>query len=66
VNERIRQLREERGLSLADLGRRAGLHRATILNIEAGRSRPVPQTIEALAGALNVSVEELTAEAPAP
>jgi transcriptional regulator with XRE-family HTH domain len=64
VNERIRQLREERGLSQLDLARETRLNRNTLARIELGVTQPIPQTIEAIAGALGVSVEDLTNEAP--
>jgi transcriptional regulator with XRE-family HTH domain len=53
--EHIRRLREDRGLSQAELGRRAGLGRSHILRIESGERRKLQaSTIMRLAKALKV------------
>lgn len=68
VGSRIRARREELGLSQERLGEAAGLHRVTIVNIEAGESRPNVDTLVRLAHALGVQPGALLdepAESPA-
>src|SRR5512135_2188106 len=68
VRNRLSELRQRRGLSVADLASRAGVRRQTIYAIEA--QRYIPNTVVALrlAQILEVSVEDLfsiTTPAPA-
>ncbi len=59
-HRRLWQLRTERRLSLAELGRLAGLRPATICEIERGKTdMPEPQTLDKLAHAFGVSAAEL-------
>lgn len=51
---RVRQLREERGLSQEGLGQLANLDRTFISSIEAGRRNVTLMTIHKLAKALDV------------
>lgn len=55
----LRHFREMRTLSQSELGQRAGVSRATVMKLEAGRNA-WPQTIRKLARALGVKPEELT------
>jgi len=57
--EQIRALREERGYTLQDLAKRAGLSLSYLSEIERGSKRPSLKTIEKLAAALNVSKTQL-------
>ncbi|MGO0122993.1 helix-turn-helix domain-containing protein [Desulfothermobacter acidiphilus] len=57
--ERIRALREEKGMSLHDLARRAQISLSYLSEIERGTKRPSLKTIEKLAQALNVSKARL-------
>jgi len=67
VGKRIRQLREERGLSQREVARRAGLTPSGVGFIELGQTQqPSAKTVVAIARALNVPVEELLADAPVP
>jgi len=50
----LRELRQERLLSQEELGKKAGVSKTTILNIETGKIRPYPQTLRRLAEALDV------------
>ena len=54
--ERLRAMRTARGLTLAELANRAGMHLQGVANIESGR-RPNPtwETVVALSKALGVS-----------
>jgi transcriptional regulator with XRE-family HTH domain len=64
VRLRLRQLRTERGLTLADVAGRAGLDVSTLSRLESGRRRLALDHVPALAGALGVSTDALLA-APA-
>ena len=55
----IRQLRELRRLTQAQLAREAGLPRPTLTHLESGSSNPTIQVLARLASCLQVSVEEL-------
>lgn len=58
--ERLRQLREERGLTLHDLARESGLHQSTISRLETDvHRRPQMETFVLLAKGFGVSVQEL-------
>lgn len=65
VGTRIRARREELGLSQERLAEAAGVHRVTIINVEAGESRPNIDTVVRLAAALGTTVGALLGEAPA-
>src|SRR4051812_41709202 len=54
VGQRLRRLREERGLSLSALARAAGLGKATLSGLEHGTRNPTLETLYAVAGALGV------------
>lgn len=56
VGRKIRQLREERGLTLVDLGRKAGISYTHISEIERGNTCPSLKTISKLANVLGLSV----------
>lgn len=56
VGERIKQRRQELGLSVDEIARQLGKHRATIYRYESGEIRNLPLNIlEPLARALRVS-----------
>jgi transcriptional regulator with XRE-family HTH domain len=52
----------QHGIPLARLAARAGVSNLTIINIEHGRTRPRPETVKKLAGALGVSPEKLVSD----
>lgn len=56
---RLRQLREERALSLRELGERSGVAFDTINKLENARREAQPRTIRRLAEALRVEPKEL-------
>ena len=58
----LRELRQQRVLSLRDLADKASVSKATIVNIEAGKIRPHPATIRKLAAALGIEPAELAAQ----
>lgn len=59
VGKRIKKLRIRRDLSQQKLADRAGVHRQTIANIELFLCKPSLETIEAVAGPLGVTRNEL-------
>ena len=59
AGRRIRRLRGERGLSLSELARRAGIGKATLSGLEAGTRNPTAGTLYAIAGQLEVPLAAL-------
>ncbi len=60
IGDRLREVREGRGLSQKDLSASSGVHFNTVSGIEAKRQKPHPSTLRKLAAALGVEVEDLT------
>lgn len=60
VRDRLKEVREGRGLSQKDLATRSGVHFNSISGIESGKRKPHPSTLRKLAAALEVEVEVLT------
>ncbi|GAA3452965.1 helix-turn-helix domain-containing protein [Dactylosporangium matsuzakiense] len=59
VGERLRRMREARGLSLSALARSAGIGKATLSGLERGTRNPTLETLYAVAGALGVPLTAL-------
>jgi transcriptional regulator with XRE-family HTH domain len=59
VGRRLRQLREERDLSLSALARRSATGKGTLSELEAGRRNPTLETLYALTTALGVPLSAL-------
>jgi transcriptional regulator with XRE-family HTH domain len=59
VGARIRALRTERGLSLRDLGKVAGVHSFHVMAVELGQLAATTKTLQAIAGALGVTPADL-------
>lgn len=59
IGRRIRARRDALGMTQAILAEKAGLGRSSIAQYERGRTRPRARELEALAGAMNMSVDEL-------
>ena len=59
MGARIRKLRKAKGMSQADLARRARLTRVYVTRLEAGSQDPSLSTINSLAKALGAPVMEL-------
>lgn len=55
----IRTLRQAKGLSQEGFADKCGLHRTYVGSVERGESNVTLSTLEALAGALGVSVADL-------
>lgn len=56
---RVREVREERGLSQEGLARELGVSRQTVVNIERGIQQPKVLLALAIAGILGVAIAEL-------
>jgi mRNA interferase RelE/StbE len=52
-------IREWRGLTQAELARRADLHRVQLHDVEAGKSRGSVETLKAIAVALDVGMDDV-------
>jgi transcriptional regulator with XRE-family HTH domain len=63
VAANLRRLRAARSLSTVELARRAGVARATLAQLEAGRGNPTLETLYALANTLGVGLGEVIAPA---
>lgn len=59
LGERLRQLRQEAGLSLRDLARRVGVTFPHLSKVEAGRERPSADLLTKVAAALDADPDEL-------
>ena len=57
--ERVRKLRQSKGLSQEDLAFKAGMHRTYLGGIERGERNPSLRNIAAIAKALGVTLSEL-------
>jgi transcriptional regulator with XRE-family HTH domain len=57
--KRLRQFRNERGLSQRSLAEKAGISREYLARLETGRQDPTLSTLEKLAKALRVKVARL-------
>jgi len=59
IGTRLRQLREERGMSQGDIENTTGLLRCYISRVENGHTVPSLETLERFAGALGVPLYQL-------
>jgi transcriptional regulator with XRE-family HTH domain len=67
LSARLKALRTARGLSQQQLADRAGLTKSNVTQLEQGRiTDPRLSTLRALAGALEVRIDEVTGDAPMP
>jgi transcriptional regulator with XRE-family HTH domain len=62
VARNVRRFRPERGYSLSELARRAGLAKQTLSSIEAGQANPTVLTLTEIATALGIPVAYLLTE----
>lgn len=62
ITKNLRKLRETKGLSQEKLARLSDVANNTIVKIEAGKNQnPTLETLQKIAKALDVSIDELTA-----
>jgi transcriptional regulator with XRE-family HTH domain len=59
INEKIKRLRKQKGLSQKDLGLRIGVSQQVITNYERGIREPSLEVLLKISGALDVSIETL-------
>jgi len=59
IGERLRALREQKGLSLGNIEKRSGLRRPYISRVEHGHTVPSIDSLERIARALEVPLHEL-------
>ena len=59
MTNRVRVVREARGMSAAELARRAGISRSHLYLIEQGRTEPTVSVVLGLCRALGVSFDDL-------
>ena len=64
VRRRLRDLRAERGLTLAQVAERANLDVSTLSRLESGKRRLTLEHLPGLAAALGVSIDELIGAPP--
>ena len=64
VRRRLRELRAERGLTLAQVAERANIDLSTLSRLESGKRRLALDHLPALAAALGVSADELLGARP--
>jgi transcriptional regulator with XRE-family HTH domain len=62
LGSRLRELRAKRGETLAETAERAGISPQYLSEIERGRKEPSSEMIAALAGALDTTLADLTAD----
>jgi XRE family transcriptional regulator, regulator of sulfur utilization len=62
IGKRIREIREDLGISQEELGYRSGLHRTYIGSVERGERNLSIESISTIAKALNMNLEELFKE----
>jgi transcriptional regulator with XRE-family HTH domain len=55
----MKRIRLEKGMTQGDICRKLGLDRAYISNLENGKKNPTLETIEKIAKALDIQIEEL-------
>lgn len=66
IGDRLRELRKEKNLSQGDIEQRTGLLRCYISRIENGHSVPSLETLEKMAGALQIPLYQLFYEGTTP
>lgn len=66
VRRRLRELRTEQGLTLAQVAERANIDLSTLSRLESGKRRLALDHLPALARALGVSADDLIGAAPPP
>ena len=65
IGQRIRELREKRGLSQGDVERATGMLRAYLSRVEQGHTVPSLESIERFSAALGLPIHEMFRSVPA-
>ncbi|MEV4114653.1 XRE family transcriptional regulator [Nonomuraea sp. NPDC049695] len=66
VGDRLRRLRQERGVSLSELAKRSGVDKAILADAETGTHNPTLETLWAITAQLGVPIGALLADPPEP
>ncbi|MGI5268826.1 helix-turn-helix domain-containing protein [Nonomuraea sp. CA-218870] len=66
IGQRVRQLRQSRGVSLSELARRAGIGKATLSGVETGTRNPTLETLWAITAQLGVPIGAILDAPPEP
>ena len=64
VGERLREMRQRRGVSVRSLARELGVSASLVSQIETGKSQPSVSTLYAMTTALGISVEDVFTAPP--
>lgn len=64
IGEKLQKFRKERKLSLRALSEKAGISKSTLSDIENGNTNPTTNTLNKLAEALEISIEDLFKSEP--
>ena len=59
LGKNMKRIRLEKGMTQGDICRKLGLDRAYISNLESGKKNPTLATIEKIAKALGINIDEL-------
>jgi transcriptional regulator with XRE-family HTH domain len=59
VGQRLRSVRQERGIGLRELSRRLGVSPSALSQIETGRTRPTVMTLRSIVSELEMSLDDL-------
>lgn len=59
MNNKVKEIRTERGMSVSELARRTGLSRTAINNIEKGKSNPLASTMYVISSVLEKEISEI-------
>ena len=59
LGRQIKKIREEKGLSAAEFGRRAFIERSHIARLETGGANPTATTLITICNALEIQLEDL-------
>jgi transcriptional regulator with XRE-family HTH domain len=62
VSQNIKRVRRQRGISLTELARQAGVARATLHQLEAGTGNPTLETLNSIATLLGVTLGDLVTD----
>lgn len=64
IGEKLQKFRKEKKLSLRALAEKAGISKSTLSDIEKGNTNPTTNTLNKLADALGISIEDLFKSEP--
>lgn len=59
LGQQIKSIREKKGLSAAEFGRRAFMERSHVARLESGGTNPTSTTLKTICNALEIEMEDL-------